>query len=231
MMIKFITAIILFWLSTFCQALQYVDVSDQKAHLIKISTKEMTRISVAQGKIRRLDYIEGDLELIRDDEAGAYLIMARVKKPINVFVTTSHGFTHALILQPADIPLEHVILQEPVATTTKLTKLEQTGILESIIKQLTLSMARAKPLSDFTVTLVNKLVYLSPEAQWVLLNTYQGLVVTGEHYLLHNLSTQPVHLEETQFFQAGVLSIAFDNPKLHPGESTNVYIIKNNYEH
>ena len=122
-------------------ALQVVDVRDQRSHLVKISAKEMTRLSVENAKAVRLDHIDTELEVKRDADTGSYLIIPNtLSKPINVFLTTNTGKTHALILQPTDMPLETVILKEGPTqqdheARRSLTPIERAGSLQLISKR------------------------------------------------------------------------------------------------
>lgn len=211
-------------------ALQTVDVADGRSHLVKISAKEMSRIAVDAGKIRRIDFVDGELEVKKDDEAGDYYVLPLVQKPINVFVKTASGQTHALILQPTDMPLETIVLREPAKKENDpkrtTTAIERAGSLEVAVKRLVVSMARGERPMEFDVTTVNKEVGLWNEARFVLVERYTGQALVGEHFRLTNISKSVMRLAEQELYKQGVVAISIENQVLNPGESTEVFITR-----
>lgn len=213
-------------------ALQVVDVRDQRSHLVKISAKEMTRLSVENAKAVRLDHIDTELEVKRDADTGSYLIIPNtLSKPINVFLTTNTGKTHALILQPSDMPLETVILKEGPTkqdheARRSLTPIERAGSLQLIIKRLFVAMARHEQPAEFEVTPVNSDLSLWTGTQFTLQRRYVGSQISGEHFVLRNLTKEVIRLSEQELFQAGIAAIAIEKQILGPGESTDVFIAR-----
>ena len=211
-------------------ALQTIDVGDGRSHVVKISAQEMSRISVESGKIRRLDFVDGELEVKKDDEAGAYLVLPMAKKPINVFVTTSSGLTHALILQPTEIPLESIVLKEPARRDRDPrrtdVKIEKAGALELAVKRLVTSMARGQRPTEFEVVPVNQVIGLWNESRFVLLERYVGRSLIGEKYRLTNISNAVMRIAEQELYKAGVVAISVELQVLKPGESTEVFIAR-----
>jgi len=212
-------------------ALQTVDVSDGNSHLVKISAKEMSRLAVEGGKIRRLDYVDGEMEAKKDDDAGDFYILPLVKKPINVFVKTASGQTHALILQPTDMPLETIILREPRRRDSDAGRSGSgstlaAGSLEGAVKRLMIAMARGDSSTEFEVGAINQEVGLWNEARFVLLQRYVGQSLVGEHYRLTNVSRSIMRLAEQELYKQGVVAISIENQVLNPGESTEVFITR-----
>lgn len=210
-------------------ALQTVDVSDGRSHLVNISEKEMSRIAVDNGKIRRLDFIDGELETKKDDAAGDYYLLPLVKKPINIFVKTTSGQTHALILQPKDIPLETIILKEPASKEARRNgAVERAGSLELAVKRLVLAMARGEKPIEFDVLNVNQEIALWNEARFVLTERYVGRGLVGERYRLTNTSKSVMRLAEQELYKQGVVAVSIEAQVLNPGETTEVFIAKVN---
>lgn len=211
-------------------ALQTVDVADGRSHLVKISAKEMSRIAVAQGKVRRIDFIDGELEVKKDDDDGDYYVLPLVQKPINVFVKTASGQTHALILQPTDMPLETIILREPAKKQNDpkrtSTEIERAGALEVAVKRLVGSMARGEKPFEFEVTSVNKEIGLWNEARFVLQERYVGQSLVGERFRLTNVSKSVMRIAEQELYRQGVVAVSIENQILNPGESTEVFITR-----
>jgi conjugal transfer pilus assembly protein TraK len=211
-------------------ALQTVDVTDGRSHVLKISAQEMSRISVEGGKIRRFDFVDGELEVKKDDEAGAYLVLPMSKKPINVFVTTTSGLTHALILQPTEIPLESIVLREPARRDRDPrrtdVKIEKAGSLELAVKRLVSAMARGQRPIEFEVTAVNQVIGLWNESRFVLVEKYVGRSLIGEKYRLTNISGSVMRIAEQELYKSGVVAISVEQQVLNPGESTDVFIAR-----
>lgn len=211
-------------------ALQKVDVADGRSHLVKISAKEMSRIAVDAGKIRRIDFVDGELEVKKDNEAGDYYVLPLVQKPINIFVKTASGQTHALILQPTDMPLETIVLREPAKKESDprrtSTSIERAGSLELAVKRLVVSMARGDRPTEFDVTVVNKEISLWNEARFVLVERYTGQALVGEHFRLTNTSKSVMRLAEQELYKQGIVAIAIENQVLNPGESTEVFVTR-----
>ncbi len=212
-------------------ALQNIDVSDGRSHLVKISAKEMSRIAVDGGvKIRRIDFVDGELEVKKDDEVGDYYVLPLVPKPVNVFVKTASGSTHALILQPTDMPLETIILREPPKKENdpKRTNpnIERSGSLELSVKRLVAAMARGERPTEFDVTSPKKELNLWKEVRFVLLERYAGRALVGEHFRLTNVSKTVMRLAEQELYQQGVVAISIENQVLNPGESTEIFVTR-----
>ena len=208
-------------------ALQTIDVSDGRSHLVKISAKEMSRIALEDGKIRRIDFVDGELEVKKDDEAGDYYVLPLVPKPINVFVKTASGMTHALILQPTDMPLEVVILREPAKKKDRSRTgpaVERAASLELAVKHLFTAIARGDKPVEFEVTTINKEIGLWNEARFILVERYEGQMLVGEHYKLTNTSKSVMRVAEQELYKKGVVAISIENQVLNPGESTSVFI-------
>lgn len=231
-LLQILGAIVLTTCALSASALQVVDVRDQRSHLVKISAKEMTRLSIQDAKAVRLDHIDTELEVKKDAETGSYLIIPNVlNKPINVFLTSSTGKTHALILQPSDMPLETVILKEGPAkqdaeARRSLTPIERAGSLQLIIRRLFVAMARGEQPTEFEVVPTNRELALWTGTQFVLQKRYLGAQIAGEHFVLRNLSKEVMRLSEQELFQAGVAAVAIEKQILAPGESTDVFIAR-----
>ncbi len=207
-----------------------VDVTDGKTHIVEISLKEMNRLALdGPGKIRQIDFVEGELDVKKNDEAGYFIVLPTVPKPVNVFVTTDSGQTHALILQPADIPLQTVLLhekrKEPDERRTN-TVIEKAGPLELKVKRLLMAMVRGEHPSEFDVTTPRQEVALWVEVRFELVERYTGQSLIGEHYRLTNVSKEPMRLAEQELYKESVVAIVIEHQILEPGASTDVYIYR-----
>ncbi len=228
-------------LSTLCLALllaasrpvwaaTVVDMSDGNTHIVRVSLKEMNRLAMdGAGKIRQIDFVDGELDVKKNDEAGYFLVLPNVPKPVNVFVTTDSGQTHALILQPTDIPLQTILLQEkrkePDERRTHVV-IERAGALELKVKRLLTAMARGEHPNEFEVTTPRQEVALWVEARFELLERYTGQTLIGEHYRLTNVSKEPMRLAEQELYKESVVAVAIEHQILAPGAATDVFIYR-----
>lgn len=213
----------------FAHALQMVDVGDQRSHVVKISQREMSRIAVENEKITKMDFIDGELDVKQDKENGYYLVLPNVAKPINVFVTTSSNKTHALILQPTDMPLETVILQERKSNPKfkqGTQNLEKAGSLENAVREFIVAMARGEVPFQYEIRELNNEITLWEEARFVITKRYTGPSYIGETYLLTNTSKKPMRIAEQELYREGVQAISVEQQILNPGETTNVFIVR-----
>lgn len=233
LMKKLLSAALIALLALQAFALQVVDIADGRSHQVTISKSEMTRIAVEGGKIRRLDFVDGELEVKKDDEAGDYYIMPLAEKAaINVFVKSASGQTHALILQPQEMPLETIILREPVRKENdpKRTNvaIERAGSLEVAVKRLLIAMAKGDKPFEFDISNHNVEIGLWNEAKFVLVQRYSGRTLIGERFKLTNVSKTVMRLAEQELFKQGVVSVSIESMVLNPGESTDVFITRMN---
>ena len=81
---------------------------------------------------------------------------------------------------------------------------------------------------DVRVEEVNQPVQLWAEAHFALMRTYEGRDLTGEKYLLTNVSQEPMVLSEEEFDRDGgdVVAVSIETHNLAPGESSNVFVIR-----
>jgi conjugal transfer pilus assembly protein TraK len=101
-------------LSSPASALQILDAKDGETVLAKISQKEVTRISVERGRIRKVTGNAGEFVLEKDDEKGQVFIRPvspDSTKPINLFVSSERS-TIGLLLQPVDTPSDAIVIRE-----------------------------------------------------------------------------------------------------------------------
>jgi len=75
---------------------------------------------------------------------------------------------------------------------------------------------------------VNRLVPLWLEARLSLIRRYEGRGLVGEKYLLQNISPTLMVLAEQEFDREGaqVMGVSIENHNLQPGETTNVFVIR-----
>ena len=90
------------------------------------------------------------------------------------------------------------------------------------------AMAGDEVPSELRVEEVNQPVELWAEARFILMRAFEGRGLAGERYVLTNVSKEPMVLAEEEFDREGgdVLAVSIENQNLAPGESTNVFVIR-----
>jgi conjugal transfer pilus assembly protein TraK len=130
-------------LSSPAAALQILDAKDGETVLGKISQKEVTRISVERGRIRKVTGNTGEFVLEKDEDKGQIFIRPvspDSTKPINLFITSERS-TIGLVLQPVDTPSDTIVIREGRDPLTSTSRMEKSGRHVRTIKNLLLAMA------------------------------------------------------------------------------------------
>lgn len=175
----------------------------------------------------------GEVVLECDRERGEIYVkpVAAGVKPINLFVSSGRA-TYTLVLKRVDMPADTIvivdrILREPLAAgLAKVTGYAPNH--ERALKAMLFAMAGDEVPADLRIEEVNQPVQLWAEARFTLMRTFEGRDRIGEKYLLTNVSNEPMALAEEEFDRDGgdVLAVAIETHDLAPGESTNVFVIR-----
>ncbi len=162
---------------------------------------------------------------------------ATAGKPVNLFISSAHA-TYTLILRRADTPADTILIRDrsvpPAAVDGRASSGPSGPSAHHVraMKALLVAMASDRVPPDVRVDELNQPVQLWAEARFALMRRYEGRGLTGEKYLLQNVSGAVMVLAEQEFDRpdgkAGgqVLGIAVEHHQLRPGESTSVYVIR-----
>ncbi|WP_374617042.1 type-F conjugative transfer system secretin TraK [Thauera aminoaromatica] len=209
-------------------ALQVVDARDGETVLAKVSRKEVTRISIERGRIRKVTGNAGEFVLEKDDEKGQIFIRPTAPdstKPINLFVSTERS-TIGLLLQPVDIPSDAIVIRDARDATTEPSRIERSGRHVRTMKNLLLAMAEDALPDDMEVREPGRDLALWPGARLTLQRQWLGSSVVGEKYLLTNAGAAALELVERDLFKRGVMALSIEQASLRPGESTQLFVIR-----
>jgi len=209
-------------------ALQVVDARDGETVLAKVSRKEVTRISIERGRIRKVTGNAGEFVLEKDDEKGQIFIRPTAPdstKPINLFVSTERS-TIGLLLQPVDIPSDAIVIREARDATVEPSRIERSGRHVRTMKNLLLAMAEDALPDDMQVREPGRDLALWPGARLTLQRQWLGSSVVGEKYLLTNAGAAALELAERDLFKRGVMALSVEQASLRPGESTQLFVIR-----
>ena len=212
-------------------ALQIVDAQDGQTALAKLSRKEVTRIAFEHGRVRKVTGSAGEFVLEKDDEKGQIFIRptdAQSTKPINLFLTSERG-TVALLLQPVDTPSDSIVIREPSDPRERSiapTRLEASGRHVRTLKNLLLQLAEDALPEDMQALELARDITLWPGTRLTLQRVLLGTGVVGEKYQLTNTGHTTMEVAETALFKSGVMAVSVEQPSLRPGETTNLFVIR-----
>ncbi len=158
-------------------------------------------------------------------------------KPVNLFISSAHA-TYTLILRRADTPADTILIRDrsvpptPVDGRAAIGPSSPSAHHVRAMKALLVAMASDRVPPDLRVDELNQPVQLWAEARFSLMRRYEARGLSGEKYLLQNISAAVMVLAEQEFdrpdSKAGgqVLGVAVEHHHLRPGESTSVYVIR-----
>lgn len=180
----------------------------------------------------------GELVLECDKDKGEVYIrpVGKSSKPINLFISSAQA-TYTLLLHRSDTPADTIVIRDPSARLLRPDNINPSPSGMSLgtsanhiraMKALLVAMASDRVPPDVRVEEVNRPVPLWLEARLSLMRRYEGRGLVGEKYLLQNISPTLMVLAEQEFDREGaqVMGVSIENHNLQPGETTNVFVIR-----
>jgi conjugal transfer pilus assembly protein TraK len=217
-------------LATSAQALQVVDAVPGQNAFAKISAKEITAIRIQNGQIRSVFATDGELTITKDEETSQMFIRPAVlDKPINVRVISRSGKTYNLVLQAIDIPQEDIEIREPAEAQPSPygdNPRSTTSLLYKSVRSLITGMALEKPPVHMTFKPTQKEFRLWKQTRFVLTGIYNERDLVGEKYTLTNQGKDLIGLTEQEFYREGVVAVSIEDHELTPGQTTYVYVVR-----
>jgi conjugal transfer pilus assembly protein TraK len=211
-----------------------VDGVEGKRHEVNIPSTELTRIAIEGVRMRSVKFNLEELEVDQDKDAGTIYIKPLVKnKKISIFVLSTTGATHELVMTPTDgLPLESIVIREPAsrfAAKAGTKSIEKAGALEVSVKRLVTSMAKEEQGSpEVGFEKLNVPVVLWRESQFVMVGRFTTRSLIGESYKLMNTSGKLMRVAEQELYKQGVVAVVVESQILRPGEESNVFIVRVN---
>ena len=176
----------------------------------------------------------GDVVLECDRDKGEIYIrpVGDSPKPVNLFISSAHA-TYTLVLRKADTPADTIVIRDKTPKSLKPTAATQTPAGPSpnhirAMKAMLVAMASDRVPADIRVEETSRSIQLWTEARFSQVRQYEGRGLLGEKYLLQNISPTLMVLAEQEFDREGaqVMGVAIENHNLQPGETTNVFVIR-----
>ncbi|WP_158643058.1 type-F conjugative transfer system secretin TraK [Pseudoduganella lurida] len=206
---------------------QIIDARDAGVVYAKVSKRELTRIALDRGRIAVLRAKDGELHVDADEDTGQLFVSLPegADKPINAFLTTTDGATVTLLLQPADIPADSIILRTASTAVAQRTAPHADTHVRAQ-RRLLAALAGDEVPPDADLREVSTPRLLWREAAMTLQRQLLTRDLVAERYLVTNRSPDPMVLEERELYHPGVNAIAIDLHSLAPGEGTAVYVVR-----
>lgn len=216
-------------------ATQLVEADETKQLKVNISQKELSRISIDGGRIVNIRFLDGELDVQKDEVSGQVYVKALTKRVVNLFVTGDSGKTYLLVLQPTTNQADSIVIQEraqqqqlqaraisqPQAVTSK-----NDAYIRSL-KQVVISIANeATDGIGLRFSPSYQEIPLWGEVLFIQVGTYIAADIMAEKYVLTNVTNNALNIAEQEFYKRGVLGVAINKHILQPGESTNIIVIK-----
>lgn len=221
-------AILALAISLPAEALQRLTARDGESVLARISQKDVTRIGLAHGRIRKVTGNAGEFFLEKDDDKGEIFIRpvaADATKPISLFLTTDHG-TVGLLLQPVDAPGESIVIREardPAQTPARHPRSERHI---RALKNLLLALASDAIPEDMAMREPHQELQLWAGFRLTLVRVLLGSHIVAEKYRLANLGLTEATLDPRELYKPGVMAVSIEGESLEPGEAANVFVIR-----
>ncbi|WP_434778557.1 TraK domain-containing protein [Neisseria sp. Ec49-e6-T10] len=221
-------------------AAQYLQADESQQLNAIVSTKAMTRISIEGGRIINARFLDGELDLQKDEITGqVYIKPIGNKKKINLFVTSDSNRTYLVVLNTSGVQADSIIIQEKTAQINQLKSIEQQ---QARMPQPISSKqdAYARSIKAFLIAIANNNttgfgaqitpsyaeVPLWKEVLFIRKNRYSGADLFAESFTLTNITKEPIVLAEQEFYKPRVLAVAIRKLQLAPGEQTEVFIVQ-----
>jgi len=174
----------------------------------------------------------GEIVLECDADKGEIYVrpVGQSVKPVNLFVSSQQA-TYTLLLRRSDTPADTIVIRDKAPRQAKTDSSNAVGRQAQYVRSLKamlVAMASDRVPTDIRVEEVNRPIQLWAEAKFSLTRLYEGRGLTGERYILTNVSNKDMVLAEQEFDRetGGVLGVAIENHNLRPGDSTAVYVIR-----
>lgn len=213
-------------------AAQEFRVKDGDTITVKVSSRELTRISIqGEGRLDKVWGSAGVLEIQPDKDKGEIFIRPAPGAPtaLSFFVRDDMGATYTIVAQQHDIPSETIILKPaaPRRSVGRGSEYRSTPFVDRV-KRLMKGMALGEQVDGYSYEDSEKKVPLWAETQIILRRTYTGYDLLGEIYTIQNISDADMNFHEREFLDFGsrVQAVSLERLSLGKGETTFLYVVR-----
>lgn len=220
------------FVSAHASTVQELMVKDGDTATIKMSRRELTRITVSgAGRLEKVWSNSNTMEITPDKQKGEVFVRPGpgAGSSFSFFVRDDQGSTYTLVAMLEDIPSQTVVLKPADIRLSSIDKSrwKQQPFLENV-KALLRAMATGKDASGYTVEPRNARVPLWRETRIDQVQAYVGFALVGEIYLVRNVSKETLKFHEREFMDFGerVSAVALEKLEVAPGDTTTLYVVR-----
>lgn len=209
------------------EAVQTVVVAPNGHAVVQVSATDANRFHIEGRRIARVWGAEDRVAIKPDTEAGDFYLTpvpAGANRPLSIFVKDSEGATYSLLVTPAAIPAETIVLRPEGAGSGSGNG--SGNDFERVTLRVLRAVANGLTPDGFTREAVNLDIPKWREARLRLRDRLRDGDISVERYTLTNIDKQPMRIEETEFAQRGVFAVAIESHLLAPQAQTTVYVIR-----
>jgi conjugal transfer pilus assembly protein TraK len=216
---------------------QHVTKANEDTVTVNISSTEQNALVVDGRKITSvIPSIDDALEYQKDVAQGVLYFKVQpwyANRTISAFVNDDEGVRYKLVMRPtATLGAEEIILIPPAGSKSNgLAKGSQSYVQQ--IKELIYVMGddADDPQDELAVDGINRnfvkqQIPLWKEAAMLFVAKYEGDELYGEHYRVTNTTSSNLILMEQEFYRKKVVAVSIENLDLLPGQTTNVYVVR-----
>jgi conjugal transfer pilus assembly protein TraK len=225
--------LLLLFLPLICFGLQTKSVLSNETVAAEVSTTELTRIFVANDRIKSIRGVDGSYIYKNDDAKGEIYLKpteAFQKKIFNIFITTENGNTFTLMLIPKDIPAQTIMIKTKNVNFKAAGKWETSASYQNTLLNLINAMINNANPEGYAVSevLLGKKILLGNIAELKLIKTYTGMHLRGEIYQLNNRADKAINITEKEFYRANTRAVAISSSVVQKNSSALVYVVIDN---
>lgn len=234
---KFALIPLLLSISGFTCAAQHVDKAYLDNVTVNVSSTEQNVLTVDGRKITSVIPSIGDaLDYQKDVNQGVLYFKVAPwyqNRTISAFVNDDQGTRYKLVMRPtASLGAEEIILIPPKASESAGSEKGTQSFLQQV-KELIYTMGDDADdpqdelaISGINRSFVNQPIPLWKEANMLFVARYDGDELYGEHYQVTNTTASNLILLEQEFYRKKVVAVSIEHLNLLPGQSTNVYVVR-----
>lgn len=223
---------------------------DVRIH-VKISNKDMNRISIDGDRIREVIGLPEQVAFEKDSQGGHMFLKVSEgsHEKLNITVITEGELAQDITLEPVDKSPTTLVLQMPGADHSSDSKSSKTHFQKASYKnqafqdseQMAPSVLLSNtPYQDALIQLMKVLFIGSFEPESSSCGARPNQIGTsisfsrgfnrdgflGEIYEVANTSCETLTIQERDFYQIGDLALALDRKTLEKGQKANLYVVR-----
>lgn len=237
--LRLLAAMILTAAPTSAFAVQILDAIDAESLVARISDHDPNRIRIAGGFITAaVGPQNGRIAIETDDKQGQIFVRVNENAPdkhkaFTLFLTDAEGRDYTLLLKPADISGESLIIR-PRADRVQARRPVGITAREARLKRLVRAMALDDVPRRCRLSEADKRVPLWKGADFHLLRIMHCGDFEVERYRLTNTGDKPIRIAEQELYSNGVAAVSVERMHLNtegivsipPSNSTMVIIVR-----